>query len=311
MPDPGQEEPLERMEKIVNALLVLKDSEPFREPVDWRGLELHDYLDHVDKPMDLGTIKKRLERGQYKTAHECAEDCRLVWANCQAYNADGSDFWLLAKSFARRFEDRYRKVRQEFDVGQPATKPPKRKSSSTAKSRRSAASDEDSEESEEESEMEEESSEEEETSDEDDSDEDDEEVERSSKRAKRRGSASSGRASTNEGPSNLDARVRFGSNLFLLSGKELGQVMSTIELECPEALEKLGTSEFGDSKLEINVDAIPHDVFTQLSTYANTRTHSKGHSDPSRALGGAAPSTNVVAAPPMPARRGPGRPKKS
>ena len=222
---------------------------------------------------------------------------------------------MLAKSFARRFEDRYRKVRQEFDVGQPATKPAKRKSSSTAKSsksRRSAASDEDSEEeSEEDSEMEEESSEEEEMSDEDDSDEDDEEVERSSKRAKRRGSASSGRESTNEGPSNLDSRVRFGSNLFLLSGKELGQVMSTIELECPEALEKLGTSAFGDSKLEINVDAIPPNVFTQLSTYVNTRTHSKGQSDPSRSLGGAAPSTNVVAAPPMPARRGPGRPKKS
>jgi hypothetical protein len=90
MPDPGQEEPLERMEKIVHAMLSHKDSEPFREPVDWRGLGLLDYLDHVEKPMDLGTIKRRLERGQYKTAHECAEDCRLVWANCQAYNVSNS-----------------------------------------------------------------------------------------------------------------------------------------------------------------------------------------------------------------------------
>jgi Bromodomain len=65
-PAPGQDAPLERMDKIVNAMLAHKDSGPFREPVDWRGLELHDYLDHVKKPMDLGTIKRRLERGQYK-----------------------------------------------------------------------------------------------------------------------------------------------------------------------------------------------------------------------------------------------------
>ena len=69
--------------------------------------------------MDLGTIKRRLERGQYSTAHQVAEDVRLVWSNCMAYNADGSDFWLLAKSYARRFEDRYRKVRAECKFLRP------------------------------------------------------------------------------------------------------------------------------------------------------------------------------------------------
>lgn len=196
-------------------------------------------------------------------------------------------------------------------------KPPKRKSSSGTKSKRSTDSDDDDdmEDDEEVSGSEEESEaasdEEEESGTDNDSDSDDEEVERSSKKAKRRGSASSGRANTPSNDTNLDARVRFGSNLFLLSGKELGQVMSTIELECPEALESLGTSSFGDSKLEINVDAIPHDVFNSLSTYVNSRTNGKGHTEMDGALGGAAPSTNVVAAPPMPARRGPGRPRKS
>ena len=112
-PAPGQEEPMKRMVKIVNALLASPDVEPFREPVDWRGLELYDYPKVITKMMDLGTIKRRLERGQYSTAHQVAEDIRLVWNNCMTYNADGSDFWLLAKSFLRRFEDRYRKVRNE------------------------------------------------------------------------------------------------------------------------------------------------------------------------------------------------------
>lgn len=112
-PLPGQEEPLKRMMKIVNSLLARQDIAPFREPVDWRGLELYDYPQIITKMMDLGTIKRRLERGQYATTHQVAEDIRLVWTNCMSYNADGSDFWLLAKSYSRRFEDRYRKVRYE------------------------------------------------------------------------------------------------------------------------------------------------------------------------------------------------------
>ena len=143
-PAPGQEEPIKRMTKIVNSLLARQDCAPFREPVDWRGLELYDYPQIITKMMDLGTIKRRLERGHYSTAHQVAEDIRLVWTNCMTYNADGSDFWLckcefkflclhilkiglltccyspthisvdsVAKSYSRRFEDRYRKVKSE------------------------------------------------------------------------------------------------------------------------------------------------------------------------------------------------------
>ena len=112
-PHPTQIEPLKRLTKIVNSFLSRPDIGPFREPVDWRGLGLDDYPQIVKKMMDLGTVKRKLDRKQYYTATECADDIRLIWSNCMAYNADGSDFWLLAKSFARRFEDRYRKIRQE------------------------------------------------------------------------------------------------------------------------------------------------------------------------------------------------------
>jgi len=112
-PAPGQDEPINRMVKIVNSFLAREDVAPFSEPVDWRGMELYDYPEVIEKMMDLGTIKRRLERGQYNTAHEVGEDIRLVFNNCMTYNADGSDFWLLAKGYLRRFEDRYRKVRNE------------------------------------------------------------------------------------------------------------------------------------------------------------------------------------------------------
>ena len=89
------------------------DTGPFREPVDWRGLELYDYPEIISKMMDLGTIQKKLERQQYNTAWEVAQDIRLVWNNCMTYNAEGSDFWALAKQHLRRFEDRFRKIRYE------------------------------------------------------------------------------------------------------------------------------------------------------------------------------------------------------
>jgi hypothetical protein len=112
---PKREEDLAlvKMHEIVDGFLARPDSGPFREPVDWRGLELDDYPEIVKHPMDLGTVKRKLERHEYGTAAECAYDIKLIWRNCQKYNAEGSEFWILAKSFIRRFEDLFRKVRHE------------------------------------------------------------------------------------------------------------------------------------------------------------------------------------------------------
>lgn len=182
--------------------------------------------------MDLGTIKRRLERNQYETAHQVAEDIRLVWKNCMTYNADGSDFWLLAKSYSRRFEDKYRKVKNEFDVGEDLI-------------------DEDDEE--------------------DDGDDESDEGEPS----KPKSSSSKKSKESNEeqesshpakGETSLDARARLGANIFLLNGVELGHVVTTLELECPEAL-----IEDGSNQMEINIDAIPKDVFGRLNSFVESK----------------------------------------
>ena len=43
--------------------------------------------------------------------------------NCKLYNMQGSDFHLLAESFSRRFEDRYKKICADYDTGE-GKKPP-------------------------------------------------------------------------------------------------------------------------------------------------------------------------------------------
>jgi Bromodomain len=107
------QEALKRFMKIINSFLARPDSGPFREPVDWRGLELYDYPEIIKKQMDLGTVKRKLERKQYPNAAAAAYDVRLVWKNCMTYNTEGSDFWLLAKGYSKRFEDRYRRIRND------------------------------------------------------------------------------------------------------------------------------------------------------------------------------------------------------
>jgi len=70
--------------------------------------------------MDLGTVKRKLERHQYLTPHECATDIRLIWKNCQTYNAEGSDFYLLATNMSKKFEERYEQISKDCnnDMGE-------------------------------------------------------------------------------------------------------------------------------------------------------------------------------------------------
>ena len=71
--------------------------------------------------MDLGTAKKKIMDRKYKTLQQAAEDIRLVWSNCMTYNADGSDFFVLAQGLAKKWEDKYQKLLTEFGVEEGAT----------------------------------------------------------------------------------------------------------------------------------------------------------------------------------------------
>merc|ERR1712079_308551 len=47
---------------------------PFHFPVDTVKLGLPDYFEIIKKPMDLGTIRKRLDNNYYWEAQECVQD---------------------------------------------------------------------------------------------------------------------------------------------------------------------------------------------------------------------------------------------
>lgn len=112
MAAPKLSDGLKQMTKIIDALWARPDSEPFREPVNWRELGLFDYPQIIKKPMALSDVREKLNAGHYRSPAECAEDIRLIWTNCMEYNRDGSDFYKLAKKFANRFEEKFVKVKQ-------------------------------------------------------------------------------------------------------------------------------------------------------------------------------------------------------
>ncbi|TVU43547.1 hypothetical protein EJB05_10026 [Eragrostis curvula] len=94
---------------------------PFLEPVDIVKFNIPDYFDHVKEPMDLGTVKKKLNAGIYPTPQDFAADVRLTFSNAMAYNPVNNDFHVMAKKLSKDFETRWRLI--EKKLPQPDEKP--------------------------------------------------------------------------------------------------------------------------------------------------------------------------------------------
>lgn len=47
---------------------------------------MQDYYKIIKQPMDMGTIKKRLENNYYRSASECLQDFNTMFTNCYIYN---------------------------------------------------------------------------------------------------------------------------------------------------------------------------------------------------------------------------------
>lgn len=76
------------MEPTVLCLLCeLSTSELHPQPHSNRPCSnLQDYYTIIETPMDLSTIKKRLENKYYEKASECVEDFNTMFSNCYLYN---------------------------------------------------------------------------------------------------------------------------------------------------------------------------------------------------------------------------------
>ena len=116
---------------------------PFQTPVDPVALNIPTYLNVVKKPMDFGTIRHKLDRGEYENAKDFEADARLVFKNCFLFNPVNEHVHGLGKRLEDLFNTEWSKKRDWLEENIPSS------------GQRSPASSED-EESEEEEEVEEE-----------------------------------------------------------------------------------------------------------------------------------------------------------
>lgn len=76
--------------KLVQELINSKKCKGFNwaflEPVDVEGMKLYDYYDIIKEPMDLGTVKKKMDFKQYANPEEFRSDIELMCNNCFVYN---------------------------------------------------------------------------------------------------------------------------------------------------------------------------------------------------------------------------------
>lgn len=82
----------------------------FLEPVSPK--QAADYYQIIKKPMDLGTVGKKLSKGghrDYTDPMQFRDDMRLIWRNCATYNAAESIVGKAGLFFSEKFEREWSK----------------------------------------------------------------------------------------------------------------------------------------------------------------------------------------------------------
>ncbi|XP_036413426.1 bromodomain-containing protein 3-like isoform X2 [Colossoma macropomum] len=98
---------------VLKTLWKHQFSWPFQAPVDAIKLRLPDYYKIIKNPMDMGTIKKRLENGFYWNAQECIQDFNTMFTNCYIYNKPGDDIVMMAEGLEKLFLQKISEMPQE------------------------------------------------------------------------------------------------------------------------------------------------------------------------------------------------------
>ncbi|KAM8802412.1 bromodomain-containing protein 3 isoform 2-T2 [Rhynchonycteris naso] len=109
-------EHLRHCDSILKELLSKKHAAyawPFYKPVDAEALELHDYHDIIKHPMDLSTVKKKMDSREYPDAQGFAADIRLMFSNCYKYNPPDHEVVAMARKLQDVFEMRFAKMPDE------------------------------------------------------------------------------------------------------------------------------------------------------------------------------------------------------
>ncbi|KAJ4776886.1 DNA-binding bromodomain-containing protein [Rhynchospora pubera] len=125
---PGPTTPLpdKKLLKFVLDRLQKKDSYGvFSEPVDPE--ELPDYFDIIENPMDFGTVRKKLDKGEYATLEQFENDVFLICSNAMVYNASDTVYYRQARTIQELAKKDFMNLRTESENSEQEPKPAPRR----------------------------------------------------------------------------------------------------------------------------------------------------------------------------------------
>ena len=97
-------EMIKRCREVLNLTKKNKFHWIFSVPVDAVRLGIPDYYNIVKNPMDLGTVKKKLDDKKYTNPLAFRDDMRLIWDNCALYNEPTTDAGHMGEVMRGEFE---------------------------------------------------------------------------------------------------------------------------------------------------------------------------------------------------------------
>ncbi|KAK4034569.1 Bromodomain-containing protein [Parachaetomium inaequale] len=80
---------------------------PFKDPVDPERDGVPDYLSVVKKPMDLTTMKAKMDAREYGDENEFLADMNQIFTNCYTYWREQDPMWAACEKLQKSFEDKF------------------------------------------------------------------------------------------------------------------------------------------------------------------------------------------------------------
>lgn len=77
---------------------------------DWQKMDLPTYPKVVKKPMDLSTMRKKLDNGEYDGQESFYDDFKLMIRNCFTFNPTGTPVNLAGSELQRVFDEKWKNL---------------------------------------------------------------------------------------------------------------------------------------------------------------------------------------------------------
>lgn len=89
--------------EVIDQLLEYNIAAMFANPVDPVRDRCPNYLNLIKEPMDLGTVKKRLQSGHYKSVNDWKHDMELIWNNSYTFNKSTSILGAITRDLHEKY----------------------------------------------------------------------------------------------------------------------------------------------------------------------------------------------------------------